>query len=146
MDRQTRAFAHNYLVRPPILVIGSFVRAVYWLLYGWWGEKLYLAKAQKSLTQEITSEFSFLFEAHKAKVIPNDGLETRMLAGWPFITISVEGLLLRFVPWRDTRQVHIASERLPREWQDLSRVLNIMDPENSNSHLIVTFQDGRTTS
>ncbi len=35
-------------------------------------------------------------------------------------TLRVAGLLFRFVHWRDNRQVHVASERLPDEWHELS--------------------------
>jgi hypothetical protein len=141
VDRGVRAFIFNYVVRPPLLIIGSLVRVMYWSLYGWWGEKRYLAKAQKKLTEQIVAEFSFLFEEHNAKLIPNEAAGNRMLAGWSFVTLSVEGLLLRFIPWRDTRQVHIASEHHPRDWQDLSELLNVIDPNNSHNHSIVVFQD-----
>jgi hypothetical protein len=141
VNRRTRAVIFNYGVRPPLLIIGGIVRSLYWLLYGWWGEKRYLAKAQKKLTEQIEREFSFLFDEHKAKIIPNERTGDRMLAGWSVVTLSVEGLLLRFVPWRDTRQVHIASEHLPIEWQDLSAILNAIDPDNSHNHSIIVFQD-----
>ena len=141
MNRRVRAFVFNYLLRPPLLVAGSVVRLLYWSLYGWWGEKRYLARAQRMLTEEIVAEFSFLFDEHNAKVIPIEETNSRILAGWSFVTLSVEGLLLRFVPWRDTRQVHVASENMPGQWQDLSEVLDVIDPENSHDHSIVAFRD-----
>jgi hypothetical protein len=57
------------------------------------------------------------------------------------VTVAAEGLLFRFVHWRDNRQLHVASERLPREWQELSKVLNVMESDNFSRYSAVSFED-----
>src|SRR5262249_46560375 len=59
----------------------------------------------------------------------------------PIVTVAVEGLLLRFVHWRDNRQVHVASAAMPSEWHELSAFINSMEPDSVARHSIVFFQD-----
>jgi hypothetical protein len=141
VDQKTKRFIFNYIVRPPLLLVGSVVRPLYWLLYGWWGEKRFVAKQQERLTREVRSQFSFLFSNHNAKTIPNGDIGHLALLQCPVVTLAAEGLLFRFIHWRDERQLHIASERLPHEWQELSKVLNVMEPDKFSRYPAASFED-----
>jgi hypothetical protein len=106
-----------------------------------WGEKRFMAKEQARLVQEIHNKFWFLFAQFGAEIIPNTDMGHLALLQCPIVTVAADGLLFRFVHWRDSRQVHIASERLPNEWQELSAVLNVVEPDEIRRHSILSFDD-----
>lgn len=142
MDRRVRGFI-GHLIMPPLAVIVFIVRGCYGLFYGWWGEKRYNAKQQEKLEQQILAEFSFLFHDRNGRVVPNQ-IDNHMLTGWPVVTVSVDGLLVCFIKWRDERRVLIASERVPNDWHDLSKVLNVVEPDEARDHSFASFETAAT--
>ena len=37
--------------------------------------------------------------------------------------------------------MHVASERLPDEWHELSAILDVMEPDKVRRHSVIFFQD-----
>jgi hypothetical protein len=141
MSRQVRRFIFEVVIKPPLTVIGSVVISLYWVLYGWWGERRFTAKEQGKLVQEIQEQFWFLFGERNGQIVANKDTGHLSKLKSPIVTVAVDGLLFRFIHWRDDRQVHVASERLPSEWHELSAVLNVMEPDKVLRHSVVFFQD-----
>src|ERR1700756_1413485 len=114
------------VLTPPARAIGFVLGNVYSLLFGWY-DKRRRAENQNLLEQEVRDRMSFLAE-RKPRIVPNT--EARNLRGLnaSLVTIAVEGLLLRFIRWREVFQVHVASERMPNDWHELSLVLSLIDP------------------
>src|SRR5437773_7812954 len=110
MSRQVRRFIFEVVIKPPLTVIGAFVISIYWVLYGWWGEKRFMAKEQSKLVQEVQEQLSFLFGERNAQIVANKDTGHLSKLKSPIVTVAVDGLLFRFVHWRDNRQVYVASE------------------------------------
>lgn len=140
MGREFKEFLIDVL-RPPALTIGFVIKGLYRLLIGWWYEPRVRTLQQNHLLQEVQEQFGFLFTTHTARIVSNDDIGQLAALDCPVVTVSAEGLLLRFIEHRGTRRVHVASERLPTEWHDLSSVLNAIEPDKVRRHSIVFFQD-----
>lgn len=78
-----------------------------------------MAKEQSKLTQEFQERFWFLFGERGGQIVANKDTGQLSKLKSTVVTLAVDGLLFRFVHWRDNRQVHVASERLPDEWHEL---------------------------
>ncbi len=140
MGREFNKFLIDVL-KPPALVIGFVVKGFYRLLIGWWYDKRVRVRQQNQLLQEVQEQFHFLFATHDAEIVANSDIGHLAALDCPIVTVSVEGLFVRFIEHRGTRQVHVASERLPKELQELSSVLNAMEPDKVRRHSVIFFQD-----
>jgi hypothetical protein len=105
MSRQVRRFIFEVVIKPPLTVIGSVVISLYWVLYGWWGERRFTAKEQGKLVQEIQEQFWFLFGECNGRIVANKDTGHLSKLKSPIVTVAVDGLLFRFIHWRDDRQV-----------------------------------------
>jgi len=100
-----------------------------------------MAKEQSKLTQEVQERFWFLFGERGGQIVANKDTGQLSKLKSTVVTVAVDGLLFRFVHWRDNRQVHVASERLPDEWHELSAILDVMEPDKVRRHSVIFFQD-----
>jgi hypothetical protein len=139
MRRETKQFIGNYVVAPPLRVIGFVVKTLYWVLGGWWFDKRFNAAQQKRLVQEVEKDFWILFAQHNGRIVANE--HTEHLGNWPIVTVAAEGLLFRFIRARDEQGVYVASEGAPSEWHDLGYVLSAVEPDTVARHSIVYFSD-----
>jgi hypothetical protein len=129
------------IVTPVFRAIGFVVGNVCSLIY----EPFYrrrIAEKQKQLEHEVQEQLSFLFAEHRASTTSNTVAGNLVGLHPSLVTISIDGLLLRFIRWREEFQVHVASERAPNDWHELSLVLSIIDPiENSQRGAIRDLSD-----
>ncbi len=93
-----------------------------------------MAKEQSKLTQEVQERFWFLFGERGGQIVANKDTGQLSKLKSTVVTVAVDGLLFRFVHWRDNRQVHVASERLPDEWHELSAPNNGQGIGDSPAH------------
>jgi acyl carrier protein phosphodiesterase len=140
MGRGLNAFVIDIL-RPPALAIGFVIRKTYWLFYGWWGEPRFEAKERERLAKEIQDKFGFLFEQFDAQIVPNTDIGHFAALHCPIVTVSCSDLLFRFIRWHDNHQVHVAAERVPIEWQELSELVSAIEPSEPRRGSILSFDD-----
>ena len=114
------------MATPPLRVLGFVVGGVFSLLYKPFYRR-HVAERQEQLEDDVKERLSFLFGEHNARITQNT--EARNLEGLDasLVTVAVDGLLLRFIRWREVFQVHVASERAPNDWHELSSVLSVID-------------------
>ena len=129
MNRQLRFFFFEYVVKPPLVVVGFIFKGLYWITYGWWGEGRFFQKQLRRLEVEIRDLFWFLFSEHSGEIVQNGDIGHLARLQASVVTVSVGNLLVRFVEWRDEQQVHIASKQSPSEWYGLLSALRAMDQE-----------------
>ncbi len=115
------------MVRLPFRAFGFVVGNLFSLLYGPFYRRRN-AEKKKQLEQEVQERLQFLFEEHNAHAIPNTEADNLEGLNASVVTIGVEGLLLRFIRWREEFQVHVASECSPKDWHELSLVLSLIAP------------------
>ena len=126
MSREFRKWLIAFLA-PPARAIGFVVGGVFSLLYRPFYRR-HVADRQEQLEDEVKYQLASLFRGHNARIIPNTEAQNLHGLDASFVTVAVDGLLLRFIRWRDVFQVHVASERLPNDWHELSEVLSVIDP------------------
>jgi hypothetical protein len=112
---------------PPVRAIGFVVGGAFSLLYGPFYRR-HVADRQEQLEDEVKYQLVSLFRGHNARIIQNTEARNLHGLGASLVTVAVDGLLLRFIRWREVFQVHVASERLPNDWYELSEVLSVIDP------------------
>lgn len=140
MNRKLTKFLIEVLT-PPARIVGFGVNIMYWCLIGWWYEKRVRVALTTGLLKNVQDQFWFLFAQHRAFIVPNGDIGHLATLDCSVVTVSAEGLVLRFVSWRDDFQVHVAPAHLPGEWHELSSVLNAIQPENVQRRSITLLQD-----
>ncbi len=106
------------LYRWLIAILGPPVRMV---------DKKLARRAISQLEQEIHQQLSFLFSSHSAQMMPIKEIGSLKDIGWPTITVSVGGLLLRFMRCLGELQVYVAPEQRPDDWVELSLLLSLIE-------------------
>jgi hypothetical protein len=118
------------ILTPPFRAVGLVVTSLYSLLFGWYDKRL-ARMEQRRLEEEVREQLSFLFSTRNAHLLPSREIDRLANIDWPTVTISVDGLLLRFRRWRGELQAYVATEREPNDWEELSLVLSLIEtPEN----------------
>jgi hypothetical protein len=114
------------ILGPPVRMVAYLVGKIYSLLFGWYDKKL-ARRAISQLEQEIHQQLSFLFSSHSAQMMPIEEIRSLKDIDWPTITVSVGGLLLRFLRWRGELQVYVTSQKRPNDWVELSLLLSLIE-------------------
>jgi hypothetical protein len=112
---------------PPARALGFVVSNIYSLLFGWYDKRLARA-AQRELEQEVRGRLSFLLSQHNARIAPTKEIKRLADIDRPIVTATAGGLMFQFRRWRGELKVHVASERTPNDWHELSLVLSLIDP------------------
>jgi hypothetical protein len=138
VSKGSKSFLIEVVVRPVVIVIGFVVTGLYGILVGWWYGKFVRFRKREELGREIQNQMWFVFEERNGRVVENGDIGHLAALDCAIVTVAAEGLLLRFVQWRDNSQVHVSSERCGG-WHELAAVLNVMLPGEVARHSIVSF-------
>lgn len=114
------------ILKPPLRVLGFVVSSAYSALFGWYDKRL-AKREQELLEREVQDQLSFLLVERNARILAAKKVKHLSDIDWPIATVVVEGLLVQFRRWRGELQVHVAPERMPNDWQELSLVLSVID-------------------
>ena len=115
----------NYLVRPPLVVLG-FILSPVWFLFGLSDKQLAL-RDQKKLEQEIRHSMPFLFDEHHGRIVPNQGVPFPPGFDYAFVTVAVDNLSIRFCRGRGELDIRIARTDAPNDLHDLALLVALMD-------------------
>jgi hypothetical protein len=124
-----------------VLVIGFIATRTFGLFFGYWAGLYLRRKRRRELTQEIQTELYLLLE--NGKIVENGELGHLAMIKPTVVTVASEGLLFRFIRWRNNFQLHVSSERLPGEWHELAEIINYMLPDEVTRQSIHSIQDVR---
>jgi len=115
------------LIRPPTVVIGYLADGVYSLLFAR-AEQRRARTREEQLAQGIRSNLPFLFSDYNAEIIPNgEDITFPPPFDYAVVTVALSGLLVRFLRGRGELAVQLALRDAPKEWHELSLVLNVID-------------------
>jgi hypothetical protein len=118
----------NYLIRPPLAVLG-FILSPVWVLLGLSDKQLAL-RNQKKLERDVRELLPFLFDEHRGRVVPNQGVPFPPGFDYAFVTVSVDNLLIRFCRGRGDVDIAVASGNASTGWHDLCLVLALLEKKN----------------
>jgi hypothetical protein len=115
-----------FVVRPPLVLIGVVVKAIYYLSFGWWLDPKLTRRLHEDLVSDIHKWLGFLFTDYGARIIPNDQ-EPPALFDFAMVTLSVGDLVFRIFRGRGDVTLRVASSRIPNEFHEFSTLLSAMD-------------------
>jgi hypothetical protein len=114
------------IVRPPLIVLRFIFSSIHSLLFAWWLDARLVKRSNERFAKEITENLQFLFTYYNARIIPNDR-EPPPSFDFAMVTIATSDLLFRFLRGRGDLGVHVAPQRAPNDWHELSLVLSVID-------------------
>ena len=114
-------FLVNYLIRPPLTVLGYLLEPVC-ALFGF-SDKQIALRNQGKLEQDIRNSLSFLFDAENGRVVPNQGVPFPPAFDYAFVTVAVDDVIIRFCRGRGDLDIQVAPQNAPNDLHDLSVVL-----------------------
>jgi hypothetical protein len=123
-------FLVNYLIRPPLTVLGYLLEPVC-ALFGF-SDKQIALRNQGKLEQDIRNSLSFLFDAENGRVVPNQGVPFPPAFDYAFVTVAVDDVIIRFCRGCGDLDIQVAPQNAPNDLHDLSVVLALMETEGSD--------------
>ena len=114
------------ILGPPVRLLGYVVGLPFSPLIGWYNKR-WAKRERARLEKEIQRQLSFLFSDHHAHVLQILELGALIDTEWPTVTVTVEGLLLRFMRCLGELQVYVTPEQRPNDWVELTLLLSVMD-------------------
>jgi len=115
-----------FVVRPPLVLIGVVVKAIYYLFFGWWLDPKLTKRDHDQFLSDIHKWLGFLFSDYGATVIPNDK-EPPLLFDFALVTLAVGDLIFRIFRDRGSFTLRVASSKSPNEFHEFSTLLSAMD-------------------
>jgi len=122
----------------PLRILGAIVPPTYKLLFGWL-ERRHALRSQERFSAEIRLSLPFLFTEANGKIIPNIGVPFPPAFDYAFVTMCLDGFLLRFARGRGELDVYVAPVFASDDWHDLSLILSVI--ENAASISRGCFRD-----
>src|SRR5260370_27165876 len=110
---------------PIILIVGSVLKAIYWLLFSWWVDPLVGHRLNRRFAQEVRADLSFLFSHHGARFVRGPVERGTMDAAWA--TVEAENLRLHLLRGLGDLTVTVAPKHAPSDWHDLSLVAMVIE-------------------
>jgi len=84
--------------------------------------------SEEQLRQKIRENLSFLFDEYGARIESDQTLPHARPFDYAVVITSIQGLAFRFIRGRGEFTVQVSPTRIPLVWEDLTLVLNIIDP------------------
>jgi len=84
--------------------------------------------SEEQLRQKIRENLSFLFDEYGARIESDQTLPHPRPFDYAVVITSIQGLAFRFIRGRGEFTVQVSPTRIPLVWEDLTLVLNIIDP------------------
>jgi hypothetical protein len=112
------------LIRPPVLLVGFVVKAIYRAMFEWWLNPWLQRKANQSLIEDVHANLPFLFpngsvvEHPEIRVLPFDYASVEI--GW-------ENLLFSFTRGREETNVVVAPRHAPNMSYQLGPVIAALE-------------------
>jgi len=110
-------------VRLPLIILRFVFGPVFSLLFGWVDMRL-ASKHEKQLVQDVKDALPFLFAEQKGRLVPNEAIPCPPAFDYAFVTVALDGLLLRFSRGRGELAVSAAPVFAPSDWHELPLVLS----------------------
>ena len=127
------------LIRPPFLLVGFIVKAIYRVMFGWWLDPWLQGKANQSLVEDVRGKLPFLFpngtvvEHPQIRVLPFD---------YASVEVSWENLLFSFTRGREESNVLVAPRHAPNMSYELGAAIAALeDRRNSDCYAINDLHD-----
>ena len=130
MNRETRRWIRRNIESPVATLLGSIISPIYHLLFDGL-DRRNARRNQAKLAQEIQTELSFLFGAHRGNIVPNEGVPFPPSFDYAFVTVAVDDILIRFCRGRGDLDVHVASRDAPNEWHEICLLLNLIEKKEN---------------
>lgn len=125
----------------PFRLLRSILSAVYNLLFGRLDRRSAL-KREAKLRQEIRDALPFLFDKHRGRIVPNEGVSFPPGFDYALVTIAVDDLLIRFIRGRGELGVVLASQKVLTDWYALSVLADLVRGNDSSQRSdILGIQD-----
>ena len=108
------------VVRPPLVMVGFALNAIYAVLFGWWLDARVSRKLDAALAKAIRENLGFLFTEKNARIVPSDDYRVTRAFDLSVVTVATDDLHVRFITVRGEFDVEVSSPQLPYHWEDLS--------------------------
>jgi hypothetical protein len=116
-----RALVLEYVLRPPLLVLGFVMGKLYNPCFGWLDKRV-ARQYEQRFTEDIRRYLPSFFAEHGAEIIPNEGTPFPPSFDGAYVTVAIGNSRLRFVRGRGDFSVFVASAFAPNSWEDFRLV------------------------
>jgi hypothetical protein len=126
-----------FVLRPIILMFGLVIGGAYKLIFGWWLDERSDGKLEDNFKKDLRAKVPALFSEFNGKFVPNDRKYPRAF-DYVVVSISVQGMVLRFIRGRGEFTVDVAPEASPTAWREVSEVVR-RSPQFSESNGVAEY-------
>jgi len=129
MNRDLKRWMLNYVIRPPLLLVGFALSPFSSLLR--WIDRHLAMNHQAELERDIHYALPFLFDENDGHQVPNEGAPFPPSFDYAFVTIAVGSLLIRFCRGRGELDVHLSSRAALSDWHELRLLLSLIEKSDN---------------
>jgi len=120
-----------FLLRPLVVMVGLALGGAYKLFFGWWLDERRHRKDEENFKKDLQAKVPNLFTKLGGKFVPNDREYPRAFDNVA-VSVSVQGIVFRFIRGRGDFTVDVAPESSPGAWREASEVVR-SSPKSSES-------------
>jgi hypothetical protein len=126
-----------FVLRPILLIFGPVIGGAYKLIFVWWVDERSDRKREENFKEDLQAKVPALFTKLDGKFVPNDRKYPRAF-DYVVVSVSVQGMVFRFVRGREDFRVDVAPETGPGEWREASEVVR-SSPQFSESNRVAEY-------
>ncbi len=129
-----------YELMRPIVLIGSVLSKVDSFLFGRYHIRA-SRRSERRFADEIQLNLSFLFTEYNGKIVLDRTIKYPRPFDYASVIVATDGLCWRFFRGRGELRVWVAPETAPNDWEELSSVLDAIEPDTAQCHSIMFLKD-----